>query len=45
MARLPQLIEIAKNTILNFISIEDLVAYRMRQETLIEKMETSKATY
>ena len=40
MARLPQLIEIAKKHNLKLISIEDLVAYRMRKESLIEKMET-----
>lgn len=37
MARLPQLIEIAKRFDLKIISIEDLVAYRMRTERLIEK--------
>lgn len=42
MARLPQLIEIAKKHKLKLISIEDLVAYRMSKETLIEKMETVK---
>jgi 3,4-dihydroxy 2-butanone 4-phosphate synthase/GTP cyclohydrolase II len=42
MARLPQLIEIAKKHDLKLISIEDLVAYRMRKESLIEKMETIK---
>jgi len=40
MARLPQLIDIAKKHNLKLISIEDLVAYRMRTESLIEKMET-----
>jgi len=40
MARLPQLIGIAKKHNLKLISIEDLVAYRMRKESLIEKMET-----
>ena len=40
MARLPQLIDIAKKHNLKLISIEDLVAYRMRNESLIEKMET-----
>ena len=42
MARLPQLIQIAKKHNLKLISIEDLVAYRMRKETLIERMETVK---
>ncbi len=39
MARLPQLMEIAKRFDLKIISIEDLVAYRMEQESLIEKVE------
>lgn len=37
MARLPQLVEIAKRFDLKIISIEDLVAYRMKTESLIEK--------
>lgn len=37
MARLPQLIEIAKKHDLKIISIADLVAYRMRHERIIEK--------
>jgi 3,4-dihydroxy 2-butanone 4-phosphate synthase/GTP cyclohydrolase II len=40
MARLPQLKIIAKKHDLKLISIEDLVAYRMQKESLIEKMET-----
>jgi len=40
MARLPQLKTIAKKHDLKLISIEDLVAYRMQKESLIEKMET-----
>ena len=40
MARLPQLKVIAKQHDLKLISIEDLVAYRMQKESLIEKMET-----
>jgi 3,4-dihydroxy 2-butanone 4-phosphate synthase/GTP cyclohydrolase II len=40
MARLPQLVKIAKKHNLKLISIEDLVAYRMQKESLIEKMET-----
>jgi len=40
MARLPQLFKIAKKHNLKLISIEDLVAYRMRKETLIERMDT-----
>lgn len=39
MARLPQLLEIAKRFDLKVISIEDLVAYRMEEESLIEKVE------
>ncbi|MFZ1694130.1 MAG: bifunctional 3,4-dihydroxy-2-butanone-4-phosphate synthase/GTP cyclohydrolase II [Flavobacteriales bacterium] len=37
MARLPELIEIAKRFDLKLISIEDLVAYRMRTERLVER--------
>lgn len=37
MARLPQLVEIAKRFDLKIITIKDLVAYRMRQERLVEK--------
>ena len=36
MARLPQLVEIAKKFNLKIITIEDLIAYRMKHETLIE---------
>ena len=39
MARLPQLINVAKNLDLKLISIEDLVAYRMKHDSLIEKKE------
>lgn len=39
MARLPQLLEIAKKHDLKIISIEDLVAYRMAKESLIELAE------
>lgn len=39
MARLPQLREIAKKFDLKIISIADLVSYRMRKESLIEKLE------
>jgi len=39
MARLPQLLEVAKKFDLKIISIEDLVAYRMRHDSLIEKAE------
>jgi 3,4-dihydroxy 2-butanone 4-phosphate synthase/GTP cyclohydrolase II len=37
MARLPQLLEIAKKHNLKIISIEDLIAYRLRNETIIER--------
>jgi len=39
MARLPQLIEVAKKFDLKIISIEDLVAYRMEHDSLIDKKE------
>ncbi len=37
MARLPELFEIAKKFDLKIVSIEDLVAYRMKNESLITK--------
>lgn len=39
MARLPQLIKVAKQFDLKLISIEDLVAYRMQHDSLIKKIE------
>jgi len=39
MARLPELAEVAKEFELKLISIEDLVAYRMQHDSLIEKKE------
>lgn len=42
MARLPQLMKIAKEHDLKLISIKDLVAYRMKTERLIEKEMTTK---
>ncbi|AWG26068.1 3,4-dihydroxy-2-butanone-4-phosphate synthase [Flavobacterium kingsejongi] len=39
MARLPQLLEVAKKFDLKIISIEDLVAYRMQHDSLITKKE------
>jgi len=39
MARLPQLREVAKKFDLKLVSIEDLVAYRMDHDSLIEKKE------
>ncbi|MCE2712041.1 MAG: bifunctional 3,4-dihydroxy-2-butanone-4-phosphate synthase/GTP cyclohydrolase II [Cryomorphaceae bacterium] len=38
MARLPQLIEIAKKFELKIISIEDLIEYRIKNESLIEQI-------
>ncbi len=37
MARLPQLFDVAKKFNLKLVSIEDLVAYRMQHDSLIEK--------
>ncbi|WP_411895537.1 3,4-dihydroxy-2-butanone-4-phosphate synthase [Winogradskyella sp. A2] len=39
MARLPQLMEVADKFNLKIVSIEDLVAYRMEYDSLIEKKE------
>ena len=39
MARLPELMEVAKKFDLKIVSIEDLVAYRMEHDSLIEKKE------
>ena len=39
MARLPELIEVAKKLNIKIVSIEDLVAYRMEHDSLIEKKE------
>ena len=39
MARLPQLLKVAKKLDLKIVSIEDLVAYRMEHDSLIEKKE------
>jgi len=39
MARLPQLVKVAEKYDLKIISIEDLVAYRMNHDSLIEKVE------
>ena len=39
MARLPQLFKVAKKLDLKIVSIEDLVAYRMQHDSLIEKKE------
>ena len=42
MARLPQLIQVAKKFDLKIVSIEDLVAYRMEHDSLIDKKEDFK---
>ena len=42
MARLPQLVKVAKKFDLKIISIENLVAYRMQHDSLIEKVEDFK---
>jgi 3,4-dihydroxy 2-butanone 4-phosphate synthase/GTP cyclohydrolase II len=39
MARLPQLVKVAKRLDLKIVSIEDLVAYRMQHDSLIDKKE------
>ena len=39
MARMPQLIEVAKEHNLKIISIRDLIAYRLKEETIVEKGE------
>lgn len=39
MARLPELVEVAKKFNLKLVSIEDLVAYRMQHDSLIVKQE------
>lgn len=44
MARLPQLLEVAKKFDLKIISIEDLVKYRMEHDSLIEKKEDFNIT-
>jgi 3,4-dihydroxy 2-butanone 4-phosphate synthase/GTP cyclohydrolase II len=40
MARLPQLIEVSRRFGIKIISIKDLIAYRLRYESLVEKGET-----
>jgi len=44
MARLPQLMEVAQQFNLKIISIEDLVAYRMQHDSLIQKIEDFNTT-
>ncbi|MBV7440070.1 3,4-dihydroxy-2-butanone-4-phosphate synthase [Weeksellaceae bacterium TAE3-ERU29] len=40
MARLPQLMKVAKEFDLKIISIEELIAYRLKNESLIKKVDT-----
>lgn len=42
MARLPQLVQIARKHDLKIVSIDDLVAYRLRSEALIEQKSSVK---
>ena len=44
MARLPELVEVAKKFDLKLVSIEDLVAYRMQHDSLIIKKEDFEIT-
>ena len=44
MARLPELLKIAKKHDIKIVSIEDLVAYRMENDSLIEKKEDFSIT-
>ena len=44
MARLPELLQIAKTHNIKIVSIEDLVAYRMEYDSLIEKKEDFSIT-
>ena len=44
MARLPQLLKVAEKFDLKIISIEDLVAYRMKYDSLIHKVEDFSLT-
>ncbi len=44
MARLPELLEVAKKFNLKIVSIEDLVAYRMEHDSLIERKEAFDIT-
>ncbi len=44
MARLPELMEVAKKFDLKIVSIEDLVAYRMEHDSLISKKEDFEIT-
>jgi len=41
MARLPQLMEVAEKFNLKIITIEDLIAYRLKNDSLIEKIDDS----
>ncbi|MEG0498705.1 MAG: GTP cyclohydrolase II, partial [Alistipes sp.] len=41
MARLPQLLEIAKKFSLKIVSIADIIAYRLKEESIVEKGATA----
>ncbi len=41
MARLPQLLEVARKHGLKIVSIADIIAYRLREESIIERGETA----
>ncbi len=42
MARMPQLMEVAKKFDLKIITIKDLISYRLKNDSLIEKIEDEK---
>ncbi|MRJ08964.1 3,4-dihydroxy-2-butanone-4-phosphate synthase [Ornithobacterium rhinotracheale] len=42
MARLPQLMKVAEKFDLKIVSIQDLIAYRLRHESLIQKIDSVK---
>ena len=45
MARLPELLLVAKKFNLKIISIEDLIAYRMKHDTLIQKIDETSLNF
>src|SRR3990172_2154787 len=42
MARVPQLVEFARNHRLKIVTIKDLIKYRMRNESLVQRLATTK---
>ena len=42
MARVPQLVEFARNHGLKIVTIKDLIKYRMRNESLVQRLATTK---